>query len=90
MIETLLGVFSGLFFYFMGQLVFWLLNKTNQGETEVSEPIVGQLRGVRNVCVGEDNSETGLRWEMRLVPEEGEPAFWNGKQWVALIKGEQK
>lgn len=53
-------------------------------------PIVGELRGVRDVCIGEDNSETGLRWEMRLVPEEGEPAFWNGKQWVALIKGEQK
>lgn len=59
-------------------------------QQQLTGTAVGQLRGVRDVCVGEDDSETGLRWEMRLVPEEGEPAVWDGKQWVALIKEENK
>jgi hypothetical protein len=52
-------------------------------------PNVGDLRGIRTVCIGEDNSESGLVWDYRFVPEEGAPAFWNGSKWVALIKGEK-
>lgn len=51
-------------------------------------PAVGDLRGLRVVCVGEDDSETGLRWETHLVPEEGAPAYWNGTMWVHLSKGD--
>jgi hypothetical protein len=47
---------------------------------------VGDLRGVRLVCVGEDNSESGLVWSYRFTPKEGTPAVWDGSQWVELEK----
>lgn len=63
----------------------WMLSMKNPAE--------GQLRGIRQIIIGEDDSETGLVWGLKLVPEEGEPALFTGGQWVSLmplIKGEQK
>jgi hypothetical protein len=63
----------------------WMLSMKNPAE--------GQLRGIRTMVIGEDESETGLVWGWELVPEEGEPALFTNGQWVSLItliKGEQK
>lgn len=55
---------------------------------------VGQIRGFRMQTVGfDDRDETGFKWKAVLVPEEGEPAVWNGSKWETveeLTKGVQK
>jgi hypothetical protein len=52
-------------------------------------PNVGELRGIRIQVVGpNEQDETGLQFAYPLVPEEGTPAYWNGTEWVELIKGE--
>ena len=55
---------------------------------------VGQVRGFRMQIVGfDDRDDTGFDWKAVIVPEEGEPAIWNGSKWQAveeLTKGEQK
>jgi hypothetical protein len=63
----------------------WMISMKNPAE--------GQLRGIRTDVIGLDDSETGLVWGWKLVPEEGEPALFTGGQWVSLmplIKGENK
>lgn len=46
---------------------------------------VGQVRGFRMRAVGfDDADETGLKWEVVLVPEEGEPAIWSGSKWETV------
>lgn len=54
---------------------------------------VGQVRGFRMQIVGfDDGDETGLDWKAALVPEEGEPAIWNGSKWETveeLTKGKK-
>jgi hypothetical protein len=62
----------------------WMLSMKN--------PVEGQLRGIRTGVIGLDDSETGLVWGWKLVPEEGEPALFTGGQWVSLmplIEGEK-
>ena len=51
----------------------------------MKNPAEGQLRGIRTMIIGEDESETGLVRGWELVPEEGEPALFTGGQWVSLM-----
>lgn len=51
----------------------------------MKKPAEGQIRGIRTMVIGEDESETGLVWGWELVPEEGEPALFTSGQWVSLM-----
>ena len=69
-----------------------IYNKVVKCDCE-NEGAEGQLRGIRTGVVGLDDSETGLVWGWKLVPEEGEPALFTNGQWVSLlplIEAEQK
>lgn len=53
----------------------------------MSTPIVGQLRGLRIQVIGEnDFDESGLDFTYIPIPEEGNPAVWDGTQWVDFSK----
>lgn len=51
----------------------------------MSQIDVGMIRGFRIQIVGyDDNDETGFARKVILVPEEGEPAVWNGSKWETV------